>query len=89
MTVHITEAELARYVRAIIEKVQHGNEVIIERDDHRAVAVIRSPNRSGWPISDCIASAEASGSKVTLDEGFGTDVEEGIKSWQRPWNPPD
>jgi hypothetical protein len=25
---------------------------------------------------------------VTLDEGFGKDVEEGIKERSQPWNPP-
>jgi len=31
-----------------------------------AKSLIRSPKRSGRPISECIASAQASGSKVTL-----------------------
>jgi hypothetical protein len=57
-------------------------------EDHEPVAVIRSPVRSGRPISECIASAEASGSKVTLDEGFAKDVEEGIRDRQQPSNPP-
>ena len=35
-TVRITEAELARDVRTVLEKVEHGGEVIIEREDHPA-----------------------------------------------------
>src|SRR5712691_8828456 len=38
-TVRITEAELARDVHAVLEKVQQGSEVIIEREDHRPVAL--------------------------------------------------
>jgi len=86
-TMRITEAELARDVHAVLAKVQEGFEVIVERD-HRLVATIQPPKRSGRPISECIASASAEGSKVTLDGGFGKDVEEGIRDRSQPWNPP-
>lgn len=86
-TLRITEAELARDIHAVLAKVQEGMEVVVEQD-HRAVATIRLPMRSGRPISACIASAKASGSKVTLDGGFGKDVEEGIRERSLPWNPP-
>lgn len=56
--------------------------------DHRPVAVIRSPLPEGRLLSECIALAEARGSTVTLDEGFMNDVEEGIASRGKPWNPP-
>jgi len=85
--VHMTQAEVAGNFAAVLEKIQQGAEVIVERD-HRPVAVIRPPKRSGRPISECIASAKAGGSKVTLDSGFAADVEEGIKNHQEPWNPP-
>jgi hypothetical protein len=42
----------------------------------------------GRLLSEAIALAEAGGSTVTLDEGFMKDVEEGIASRSRPWNPP-
>jgi len=86
-TVRITEAELARDVLAVLAKVQEGVEVIVERD-HRPVATIKPAKRSGRPISECIASAKASGSKVTLDGDFGKAVEEGIRERSQPWNPP-
>lgn len=86
-TLRITEAELARDVHAVLAKVQEGVEVIVEQD-HRPVATIKPPQRSGRPISECIASARASGSKATLDGGFGKDVEEGIRERSQPWTPP-
>jgi antitoxin (DNA-binding transcriptional repressor) of toxin-antitoxin stability system len=86
-TLHITEAELARDPQAVLAKVEEGIEVIIERN-HRPVATIRSPQRSGRPISACIASAKASGSKLILDSDFGKDVEAGISERSKPWNPP-
>jgi antitoxin (DNA-binding transcriptional repressor) of toxin-antitoxin stability system len=86
-TVRITESELARDVHGVLKKVQEGVEVIVE-DNHRPVAVIRAPKRSGRLLSECIALAKARGSTVILDEGFAKDVEDGIRERSKPWNPP-
>jgi antitoxin (DNA-binding transcriptional repressor) of toxin-antitoxin stability system len=86
-TLHISDADLAHDPYAVLAKVEEGVEVIVERD-HRPVATIRAPKRSGRPISECITSARASGSKQKLDESFGKDVEEGIRERSQPWNPP-
>jgi len=85
--VHITEAELIRDVQAVLAKVQAGVEVIVEQD-HRPVAVIRLPYRSGRPIADILRDATARNSTVTLDPDFGKDLEAIIASHQQPWNPP-
>ena len=82
-TLHISDADLARDPYAVLAKVEEGVEVIVERN-HRPVATIRTTTRSGRPISACIASAKASASKVTLDDGFGNDVEEGIRERSLP-----
>ena len=62
-------------------------DVVVEKD-HLPVALSGSPKGSGRPVSECIASAKASGSQDALDGGFARDVEEGIKERQAPWNPP-
>ena len=87
-TLRITEAELARDVRAVLAKVEHGSEVIIEQEDHRPVAVIRSPHGCGRPITEILREARERNSTVTLDENFGKDLEEIIAHHQQPWNPP-
>ena len=87
-TLRITEAELARDVRAVLAKVEHGSEVIIEQEDHRPVAVISAPHRSGRPITEILREARQRNSTVTLDEDFGKDLEEIIANHQQPWNPP-
>jgi antitoxin (DNA-binding transcriptional repressor) of toxin-antitoxin stability system len=87
LTIHMTESEVASNFAAVLQKIREGVEVVVEQD-HRPVALIRSPRRSGRLISECIASAKASGSKITLDGGFAHDVEEGIRNRQEPWNPP-
>jgi len=84
----MTEDELARDLHGVLNKVRQGVEVVVEQD-HRPVAVIRSPLPSGRLLSECIALAEARGSEATLDEGFMKDVEEGIAGRSQPWSPPD
>ncbi len=86
-TVRITEAELARDVHTVLEKVQQGVEVIVEQD-HRALAVIRPALPKGCLLSECIALAEARGTTAIPDEGFMKDVAEGIAERSKPWNPP-
>ena len=86
-TVRITEAELARDLHGVLAKVQEGVEVIVEQDD-RPVAVIRTPHRSGRPISEILRQAKERNSTVTLDPDFGEDLEAIIASHQQPWNPP-
>ena len=86
-TLHISDADPARDPYSVLAKVEEGVEVIVERN-HRPVATIKPPTRSGRRISECIASARASGSKTILDGDFGKDVEEGIRERSQPWNPP-
>ncbi len=86
-TVHMSEAEVARDLHAVLAKVQQGVEVVIEQD-HRPVAVIRAQQRSGRPITEILREARQRNSQVTLDEDFGKDLEEIIASHQKPWNPP-
>jgi len=76
---HMTEDEVARDLHAVLEKVRQGTEVIIELE-HQPVARITPVGGPGRPISECIAIAEARGSKVTLDDEFGRDLEEIIAS---------
>jgi antitoxin (DNA-binding transcriptional repressor) of toxin-antitoxin stability system len=85
--VHMSEAELARDLHAVLEKVRQGAEVIVERDE-KPVAVIKAPQFRGRSIDECIALAKAHGSHVTLDEDFGKDLEDIINSHREPLNPP-
>jgi antitoxin (DNA-binding transcriptional repressor) of toxin-antitoxin stability system len=88
--VHMTEAELARDLHGVLEKVRQGAEVVIEQD-HRPVAVIKPHQGPGRMLSECIALAEQRekerGYAVTLDPDFAADVEE-IVRYRQPWNPP-
>ena len=57
-TVRMTEAELARDIGAVLDRVKQGVEVIVKHD-HQPVAVIRAPQGPGRKIGECIALAKA------------------------------
>jgi len=90
-TVRITEAELAHDVHGVLEQVRQGIEVIVEQN-HRPVAVIKTPAQPGRKISECIALAKAYEDKLGYrpipDPDFARDVEDGIASRNQPFNPP-
>ena len=86
-TVHITEAELARDLHTILDRVRQGVEVVIEQDN-QPVAILKPTQVKGRMISEVIAALEARGSNAVMDEDFARDVEEGIKAHRQPWNPP-
>jgi antitoxin (DNA-binding transcriptional repressor) of toxin-antitoxin stability system len=90
-TVRITEAELARDIHAVLAKVQEGVEVIVEQD-HRPVAVIKSPRGPGRKISECIALAKAYEEKLGYapvpDPDFAKDVQAAVDARREPLIPP-
>ncbi len=69
MTVHVTDAELARDVRAVLAKVRQGVEVVIEQDS-RPIAVLKPPQVGGRRIAEVIAALEASGANAVVDGDF-------------------
>jgi antitoxin (DNA-binding transcriptional repressor) of toxin-antitoxin stability system len=91
-TVHMSEAEVARHLHAVLAKVQQGVEVVIEQD-HRPIAVLKSsmPARPGRKLSKCIALAKAYEAKLGYapipDENFAKDVQAGIDSRRDSFEP--
>jgi antitoxin (DNA-binding transcriptional repressor) of toxin-antitoxin stability system len=87
---YISESDLAKDVRSILQRVETGAEVIIERDA-QAVAVIRPAEPVRRRISECIALMPV-GSTATIDPDFARDVETAIAAhretlelnWMRP-----
>ncbi|HWB82618.1 MAG TPA: hypothetical protein VG675_00665 [Bryobacteraceae bacterium] len=89
--VRITEDELARDTRGVLAKVQDGIEVVVEKD-HRPVAVIKTPQRPGRRISECIALAKAYEARLGYapvpDPEFAKDVQAAIDAHREALNPP-
>jgi antitoxin (DNA-binding transcriptional repressor) of toxin-antitoxin stability system len=81
--VRLSSVEAIRDIANILERVEHGAEVIVEKDQ-RPVAVIQPAPRPGRLLSERSALAEAHGSAVTLDEDFGEDLEEITQSHREP-----
>jgi len=86
-TVHMTAAEVAKDIAAVLAKVRQGDEIVVEQD-HRPVALIKPPKAEGRMISEVIADLKARGSNAVIDDDFARDIEEGIKAHRQPWNPP-
>lgn len=83
---HISEGDLAKDIRSILQRVETGGEVIIERDA-RPVAVIRAAEPVRRKISECIAMMPAN-STATIDPDFAKDVEAAIDAHREPLEPP-
>ena len=92
-TVHMSEAEVARDLHAVLAKVQQGVEVIIEQD-HRAVALLKSSASlsPGRKLSECIQLANVYEKKLgnapIPDADFAKDVEAGINARRDSFEPP-
>ena len=90
LVLHVSEADAVRDMASILQRVQAGMEVVIERDA-QPVAVVRAAAPVRRTISECIALAKAheeeTGQAPTLDPDFVKDVEEIIRN-RKPWNPP-
>jgi antitoxin (DNA-binding transcriptional repressor) of toxin-antitoxin stability system len=86
----VSEADAVRDLATILERVQAGTEVVIERNA-QPLAVIRAAVPERRTISECIALAEVhekeSGGGPVLDPDFAADVEEIVRN-RKPWNPP-
>lgn len=83
---HISEGDLARDIRSILQRVESGAEVIIERDA-QPVAVLRPAEPVRRKISECIALLPAD-SSATIDPDFAKDVEAAIAAHREPLEPP-
>lgn len=84
---HISEAELARDLHAVLEQVRRGGEVVVEQD-HQPVAIMKPVVTSSRTMSQIIEAMEGAGACGVVDEDFARDVEEGIAARNEPWNPP-
>jgi antitoxin (DNA-binding transcriptional repressor) of toxin-antitoxin stability system len=85
ITVRMTEAELARDVHAVLEKVRQGMEVVIEQDSC-PVAVLKAPRVNGRKITAVIAAHESNGASAAVKGNGSSKVEEGAKSHRDAWN---
>lgn len=84
---HITEAQLAQDIAAVLDRVQSGTEVVIERNA-RPVAVLRAAEPRRRKLSE-IAASLSDHSTATLDPDFAADVQAFIARHREPLKPPE
>jgi prevent-host-death family protein len=69
----ISEAELARDIASVLDRVQSGTEIVIERNA-QPIAVLRPADPSRRKLSE-IAALLAENSTATIDPDFAADVQ--------------
>lgn len=84
--IRLTDAELARDVHAVLEKVQEGVEIILEQGQ-RPVAIIKASTTAGRMLSEVRADLRARSSTAVIDDDFARDIEAGIRANRQPWKP--
>jgi antitoxin (DNA-binding transcriptional repressor) of toxin-antitoxin stability system len=86
----ISEEELARDVHRVLDKIERGDEVVVERDDH-PIAVIKPSLVHGRSIDECIALAKAYEASLGFapvpDEDFANDVQAAVDAHREPLQP--
>ncbi|MGA2711613.1 MAG: hypothetical protein ABSG41_00780 [Bryobacteraceae bacterium] len=87
--VHMTEAEVASDFAAVLRRVGHGEEVVVDRNGE-PVAIIRPADPEPRTLSELIARAaqreKDRGYAITLDADYASDVEQIVRQ-RKPWTP--
>jgi antitoxin (DNA-binding transcriptional repressor) of toxin-antitoxin stability system len=85
ITVRMTEAELARDVHAVLEKVRQGMEVVIEQDSC-PVAVLKAPRVNGRKIPGVMTAYDTNGVSAVVNGKGAKHAEDSVKSHRDSWN---
>jgi antitoxin (DNA-binding transcriptional repressor) of toxin-antitoxin stability system len=85
--VHMSEAELARDIASVLDRVQSGAEIVIERNA-QPVAVLRPAQLKRRKLSAIVASLSEQ-STATIDPDFAADVQTFIDRHREPLHPPE
>ena len=83
--IHVSEAEAASNLAALLARVRAGTEVIIEHDAE-PVAILHAPQPVRRTIAECIAVLPED-STSTIDSDFPKDVEAAIDSHRESLDP--
>ena len=88
-SLHISQSELMRDLGAILERVERGAEIVVERDQ-RPVAVIRPVEPEPRTLSELIELAtqreKERGCAITMGEDYAADVRQIVQE-RKPWTP--
>lgn len=85
--VHISEADLVRDIASLLDRVQSGAEIVIERNA-QPVAVLRPAEPKRRRLSEILAALSES-STATIDSAFASDVQGFVDRHREPLRPPE
>jgi antitoxin (DNA-binding transcriptional repressor) of toxin-antitoxin stability system len=85
--IHISEADLARDIASVLDRVQSGTEIVIERDA-RPVAILWPAEPLRRKLSE-IAAGLSESSTNTIDPDFESDVQSFVDRHRQPLRPPE
>jgi antitoxin (DNA-binding transcriptional repressor) of toxin-antitoxin stability system len=83
--IHMSEAELAKDLHGVLEKVQRGAEVVVERN-HAPLVVLSPAVPPRRKVSEVLALMPKD-STATMDADFAHDIEAAIESHREPLQP--
>ncbi len=86
--IHISRAEAANHFDGLIARADSGDEVLIESGERVVARLLPGDKVRPRLLSETLRILQERGSTVTLDDEFGRDLEEVIKSHPEPLNPP-
>ena len=90
--IHVSAEEAARNLASLLDRVNSGAEVVIERDS-RPVAVVRAPTEAhdrllSESIALAKAHAKALGYDPVMDADFAADFDDIVNKHRQPLSPP-
>jgi hypothetical protein len=83
--VHMTEAELARNLHAVLEKVRQGVGVVVEQD-RQPIAILRASDPPSRRVAEVLALIPRDSTAI-MDGDFARDVQAAIDSHREPLEP--
>lgn len=86
--IHISRAEAAGGFDALITRAGRGDEILIESDRRVVARLLPGDEIRPRLLSETLIILQERGSTVTLDDEFGRDLEEVIKSHPEPLDSP-
>lgn len=82
----MSEAEFARDLHAVLEKVRQGVEVVVEQD-RQPVAVLRATDPPRRRVSEVLALMRKDSTAI-MDDDFAHDIQAAVNSHREPLDPP-
>jgi antitoxin (DNA-binding transcriptional repressor) of toxin-antitoxin stability system len=86
--IHISRTEAADDFDSLIARASGGDEILIESNERVVARLLPGDEPRPRLLSESLRILKERASTITLDGGFGRDLEEIINGHREPLNPP-